>query len=188
MIPEKIYLHDAANLLLPDRRKILQGEAMLPEGIHQLGNPSPRLDTYPPRLPVHVDHFVHESQVHHASPLQPDPVGGEPRPHRPDLGFLFVGLPHDGLQLPQSLWLKEHPGVYLVGAAPVGDGVEVLRQRGIAEDLGFLVFGVAGEGKGVVGSGAAAHDESEVPQVLAYVGIGYRRGCGSVGGEGAATE
>lgn len=53
----------------------------------------------------------------------------------------------------------EDPGLDLVGPTPVGDGMEVFGQRGVAEDLGLLVLGVIGERKGVVGGGAAEEEE-----------------------------
>lgn len=65
-----------------------------------------------------------------------------------------------------------------MGATPIGDGMEVLRERGIPEDLSFFVFGVFGERERVVGSGGAAKDEGGVAQVLPELrrGGGGRRG------------
>lgn len=68
-----------------------------------------------------------------------------------------------------------------MGPAPIGDGVEILGQGGVAEELGLLVLGVGGEGEGVVGGGGAAEDEHGVADVLADLGVGGR----GLRGEGA---
>lgn len=49
-----------------------------------------------------------------------------------------------------------------MGAAPVGDGVEVVGEGGVAERLGLLVLRAFGEGEGVVGDGGAAQEEGGV--------------------------
>lgn len=59
-----------------------------------------------------------------------------------------------------------------MGPAPIGDRVEVFRQRSVPEELGFLVLGVLGKWEGVVGGGTAAEDEESVSDVLADFGIG----------------
>lgn len=46
----------------------------------------------------------------------------------------------------------------LVGARPVGDGVEVVGEGGVAEEVSFFVFGGGGEWEGVVGGGAGEED------------------------------
>jgi hypothetical protein len=79
--------------------------------------------------------------------------------------------------------LGEDGGVHLEGAAPVGDGVEVVGQRRVLEGHGLLVQRVGGEREGVVGGGAAAEDEERVAGVLAEVGVGGDGG--GAGGEGA---
>lgn len=55
----------------------------------------------------------------------------------------------------------------LMVAAPVGDGVKVLRQRHILEHDGLLVELVGGEQEGVVCDGAAAEEYERVPRILA---------------------
>lgn len=75
------------------------------------------------------------------------------------------------LQLLEVLGLVEDPGLDLVRAAPVGDGVEVFGQRGVAEDLGLLVLGVLREGERVVGGRAAEEDQRGVAHVLAELGV-----------------
>ena len=72
--------------------------------------------------------------------------------------------------------------MYLVGTAPIGDGVEVLRQQRVAERHDLLVQRVGRE-RGVVGRGAATNEEQRVARVLAELGVGGDRGRG--GGEGA---
>lgn len=72
----------------------------------------------------------------------------------------------DLFQLLQALRLMENPGLDLVGPAPVGHRVEVLRQGSEAEELGFLVLGVLREGKRIVGRRAAEEDEGGVAHVL----------------------
>lgn len=61
-----------------------------------------------------------------------------------------------------------------MGPAPIGDGVEILRQGGVAEELGLLVLGVLREREGVVGGGGATEEEHGVADVLADLGIGGR--------------
>lgn len=86
-----------------------------------------------------------------------------------------------------------------MGAAPVRNGVEVGRQRRVAEELRLLVLGARREGEGVVGDGAAAEEEDAVADVAAELGIpgggGGRVGDGAEGagggggwGLGAAEE
>lgn len=65
--------------------------------------------------------------------------------------------------------------------------MEVLGERGVAEELGLLVLGVVREGEGVVGRGAAEEDEGGVAQVLADLG-GRGRGGGGAGGGGVGAE
>lgn len=62
--------------------------------------------------------------------------------------------------------LKENPSLDLMGATPIGDDMEVLRERSIPEDLGFSVFGIFKKRKRVAGSGGAGKDEGGVTQVL----------------------
>lgn len=45
-----------------------------------------------------------------------------------------------------------------MGLGPVGDRVEVIGERGVAEELGLFVLSVGGEGEGVVGDGAGEED------------------------------
>lgn len=73
----------------------------------------------------------------------------------------------------------------LVGSAPVGYGVEVVRQRCVPEDLGLLVARVLREREGVVGCGGATEDEGAVSEVLAELGIRDGGGGGGGGGERA---
>lgn len=135
-------LNDATNLLLPNGGKILKSDPKLLNPINQLLNPDPSLNPDPFPLLIDLQHPVHQRQVHHPGPRQPDPIRRQPGPDRPYPGPLLVGFLHDLLQLLQVLRLVEDPGLDLVGPAPVGDGVEVLGQWGVAEDLGFLVLGV----------------------------------------------
>lgn len=65
-------------------------------------------------------------------------------------------------------------GLDLVGPTPVGDGVEVVREWGVTEELGLFVLGVIGEREGVVSGGAAEDDEGGVAKVLAELGVGRR--------------
>lgn len=58
-----------------------------------------------------------------------------------------------------------------MGPAPIRDRVEVLRQWGVTKELSFFVFGVFGEGEGVVSGGTAAQDEESVADVFADLGI-----------------
>lgn len=62
-----------------------------------------------------------------------------------------------------------------MGTTPVGDCVEVIGQRSISEDLGFLVLGVFGERKGIVGGGAGEKNKCCVAKVLAELGVRGRR-------------
>lgn len=66
----------------------------------------------------------------------------------------------------------------LVGPTPVGNGVEVIGQRGVTEELGLFVLGVFGEGEGVVRGDAAADEEGGVADVLTELGFGGGGGRG----------
>lgn len=94
-----------------------------------------------------------------------------------------MGLLDHILQLPDVLGLVEDPGLDLVGAAPVGDGVEVIGQRGVTKELGFLVLGILGEGEGVVGGCTAEKEKSSVAEVLSELGL-----TGGGGGGGTCAE
>lgn len=59
-----------------------------------------------------------------------------------------------------------------MGTTPIGDRVEVFGERSIAEDLGFFVLGVIGEGEGVVGGGTTEKNKCSVAKVLAELGVG----------------
>lgn len=90
-----------------------------------------------------------------------------------------MGLLDHVLQLLEVLGLVEDPGLDLVRAAPVRDGVEVFGQRGVAEDLGLLVLGILREREGVVGGRAAEEDQRSVAHVLAELCVaGVGVGCG----------
>lgn len=167
----KAHLHNATDLLLPDGCEILQRKAVVFDPIHQLLNPNPGLNPHRLLLLIHLQNPIHQRQIHHPGPRQPDPVGREARPDRPDPGLLLIGLLDHILQLLEVLWLVEHPGLDLVSAAPVGDSVEVFGQRGVAEDLGLLMLGVLREGEGVVGGSAAEDEQRRVAQVLAELGV-----------------
>lgn len=78
-----------------------------------------------------------------------------------------MSIPDGGLDVRERLGLEEDAGVDLVGGAPVGDGVEVVGERGVAEEVGFFVLGIFGEGEGVVGGGGAAEEEGGVADVFA---------------------
>lgn len=78
-----------------------------------------------------------------------------------------MGILDNLFQLLKGLRLVENPGLDLVGPAPVGDCVELLGQRSIAENLGFFVLGVFREREGVVGGCSGEQDEGCVAQVLA---------------------
>lgn len=58
--------------------------------------------------------------------------------------------------------------------------MEVVGEWGVAEELGFFVFGVFGEGEGVVGGGGGYEEEGGVAEVFAELGGGG----GGGGGEG----
>lgn len=90
-----------------------------------------------------------------------------------------MGLLDDILQLLEVLGLVEDSDLGLVGSAPVGDDVEVIRQRSVAEDLSLLVLGAVGEGEGAVGGGTAEEEQCSVTEALAEVGV---TGGGRVGG------
>lgn len=72
-----------------------------------------------------------------------------------------------------------------MGPAPIRDSLEVIRQWSIPEKLSFLVLGVVGEGKGVVGGGAAEYEERGITEVFADLGVG---GSGRGGGSGESTD
>lgn len=74
--------------------------------------------------------------------------------------------------------MEENPSLDLVGPAPVGNGVEVVGERGVAEEVGLFVLGVFGEGEGVVGGDAAAEEEGGVAEVFAELGGGGGGGGG----------
>ncbi|KAM2878900.1 hypothetical protein FF1_014457 [Malus domestica] len=138
--------------------------------IHQLLHSYPSLHSHPLLLLIHLQNLVHQRQIDHPCPGQSNPIRRQSGPNWPNPGFLLVGILHDLLQLLKRFGLVENPGLDLVGPAPVGDGVEVLRQRSIPENLGLFMLGVLGEKEGVVGGGGAEQDEGGVAQVLAELG------------------
>lgn len=73
-----------------------------------------------------------------------------------------MGLGHHALELVETVRLVEMAGLDLVGPTPVGDGVEVLRQWCVAEDLGLLVLRVIWQGECEVRGGAAEDEEGGV--------------------------
>lgn len=115
---------------------------MLLESIHELRNPDPGLHPHPLRLLVHLEHLVHQGQVDHTGLGKPDPVRRKAGANRTYSMPFLVGIPNDVLEGGESLGLVEVASVDLVGAAPVGDGVEVLRERRIAKKLRLFVLGV----------------------------------------------
>lgn len=167
-------LNDAADLLLPNGREVLQREAMLPERVHELGDTYPGLHGDGLLLHVDVEHLVHEGEVDHAGPGEREAIGGQPGAEGPEPALLLVGGGEGFLEIRERVRLEEHAGVDLVGAAPVGDGVEVVRERRVLEGDGLLVERVGREREGVIGGGAAAEDEQRVAGVLAEVGFGGR--------------
>ncbi|KAK3012678.1 hypothetical protein RJ639_009874 [Escallonia herrerae] len=184
----KPYLNNAPHLLLPNGSEILQGQPILLDPIHELLDPNTRLDPDRPPLLVNLQNLVQKSQVHHAGPGQPDPVRGQTRPNRPDLLPPLVCIPHNLLQFFEGLGLEEDPGLNLVGPAPVGHGVEVIGQRSVAEEVGFLVLGVFGEGEGVVGGGGGGGKEGGVAKVFKEFGGGVGGGGGRQGWVGRSGE
>lgn len=50
--------------------------------------------------------------------------------------------------------------------------MKILRQRSVAEDLGFFVLGILREGEGVVSGSATEENKSGIADVLAEFGIG----------------
>lgn len=158
-----MYLGKSPDLLLAYGGEILQCEAVLLEPINELGHAGACLHPHQLPLLIHVKYPIHQGQVDHPGPLQPDTVGREAGAHGPDLLLLSVGILDGGLEVSEGLGLEEGAGVDLVGPAPVGDGVEVVGEGGVAEELGLLVPGVLGEGEGVVGGGGGAQEEGAVP-------------------------
>lgn len=153
---------------------------MLLECIHELRYPNPSLNRHPLRLAVHLKHLVHEGQVHHAGLGEAKPIGREPGADGTDPAAVLLGVSNSGLKVREGLRLEEDSGVYLVGATPVGNRVEVVGKRGVAEDLGLLVLGIRREGEGIVGGGAAPDEEDKVAGILSEFGVGV-----GGGGEGA---
>lgn len=176
-------LNDAADLLLPNGRKVLQSEPVLSERVHKLGDAYPGLHRDGLLLDVDVEHLVHERKIDHAGPGEREAIGGQARAEGPELAALLVGGGEGILEGGEGVGLEEDAGVDLVGGAPVGDGVEVVGEGRVLEGDGLLVERVRREREGVVGGGAAAEDEESVAGVLAEIGIGGRERGG--GGEGA---
>lgn len=192
-------LNYAADLLLPNGRKVLQCEPMLSERIYELGDTYPGLHRDGLLLDIDVEHLVHERKVDHAGPGEREAIGGQPGAEGPEPASLPVGGGEGILERRDRVGLEEDAGVDLVSAAPVGDGVEVVGEGRVLEGDGLLVERVGREGEGVVGGGAAAEDEERVAGVLAEVGVGGReRGGGEstdelevvvrLGGGGGAAE
>ena len=176
-------LSEPSDLLLPNGRKVLQREAMFPERVDELRDTYPSLHSDGLLLGVDVEHLVHKREVDHPGAGERDAIGGQAGAEGPELAALLVRGGERALECRERVRLEQDAGVYLVGTAPVGDGVEVLRQRRVAERHGLLVQRVGGEREGVVGRGAAADEEQRVARVLAELGVGGDRGRG--GGEGA---
>lgn len=148
-------LQNSTNLLLPNGCKVLQSKALIFNPINQLLDPDPSLHSHSLLLLIHLQDLIHESQIDHPSPGQSNPIGGQPRADGANPVLPSIGLLDYFLELLKGLGLVEDPGLDLVGPAPVRDGVELLRERGVAEDLGLLVLGVLGKWERVVGGGTA---------------------------------
>lgn len=148
---------------------------MVLEAIDKLLHSDASLDPDSLALLVDFQDPIHESQVYHPGPGKADPVRRKPGPHRPDTA---PRLPQRALQLLRVLRLEEVARLHLVGPAPVGDRVQVLRQRSVPEDLRLLVLGVVREGECVVGGAAAEEEEGSIARVLAgfciHGGVGLR--------------
>lgn len=176
-------LSEPSDLLLPNGRKVLQREAMFPKRVYELRDTYPSLHRDGLLLGVDVEHLVHEREVDHPSAGERDPIGGQAGAEGPELAALLVRGGERALEGRERVRLEQDAGVDLVRAAPVGDGVEVLRQRRVPEWHGLLVQRVGGEREGVVGRGAAAEKKQRVARVLAELCVRGDRGGG--GGEGA---
>lgn len=149
-------LNDAADLLLPNGREVLQRETMLPERVDKLGDAYPGLHGDGLLLGVDAEHLVHEREVDHAGAGEREAIGGQARAEGPELAALAVGGGERVVEDGEGVGLEEDAGVDLVGGAPVGDGVEVVGERRVLEGDGLLVERVGGKREGVVGGGAAA--------------------------------
>lgn len=172
------YLNNAANLLLPNRCKILQSKAMVLDPINKLLNPGTSLNPYSLLLLIHLKYLIHKRKIDHPSPRQAYPVWRKTRPNRANLLTLLMGILDKFLEIRNRLGLEEIPGMHLVGPTPIGDSVKIFRKRGVLKELGFLVLGIFREGEGVVGGRTATQKEEKVPDVFP----GFRGGGGRGGG------